>query len=57
MSEENENEFAGAFGQLTPIGGGDLIPLSKIKIIDRSAGSNMRYLASTSQRVIFIQCR
>ncbi|TWT73109.1 FHA domain-containing protein [Allorhodopirellula solitaria] len=33
MSEEKEDELAGAFGQLTPTGGGDPIPLIKNNLL------------------------
>ncbi|MEM9368228.1 MAG: FHA domain-containing protein [Planctomycetota bacterium] len=32
-SEKKEVQFAGAFGQLTPVGGGDPIPLIKDKLL------------------------
>lgn len=32
-SENDEIQFAGAFGQLTPVGGGDPIPLIKDKLL------------------------
>lgn len=39
MSFEDAPEFAGAFGQLTPCGGGDPIPLVKEKLVLGRRGS------------------